>query len=443
MKRGVNRALLAALAFTGCVTTSAAKLSPREQALVDLQKGDGKAALPVLTQLARQSPRDLELARLVAEAHVKAGDTQDFLQALEQQDTAVSHYQQGLVRFSRTAEASSTALAHFRRAMELDPSQPEYQYRLGLGLLESEQFADARRELEAAVAAAPDRSSWYLPLAKARFRTGDTRGAIDGVRTAITGNPTPNEVKLARALMEQIADPFSHFPRAARPRLEQAIQWLDVADVPQQAIIELEELLHDFPDEAIVHALLGLAYGRIDDTGRAIDELKRAVELAPDDGKNHLYLAQLYEGHQRNQTAEEHYLRALEKNPVLVEAWLKLGDLAFERQDYVAARKDYAVAAHLTPDSEAARGKLALVYQLDGNWPAAARELQAVLERDPENLEFTLRLGVLHMEHFLKARTSDERDTAATQARKYLSKVLDAQPENALASRALERLKLK
>lgn len=443
MKPGVNRALLAALAFTGCVTTSSAKLTPREQALIDLQKGDGQAALPVLTKLARQAPGDLDLARLVAEAHVKAGDTQEFLQALEKQDTAISHYQQGLVRFSRTAEASSTALSHFRRAMELDPSQPEYQYRLGLGLLESEQFADARKELEAAVAAAPERTGWYLPLAKARFRTGDTRGAIEGVRTCITGNPTPNEVKLARALMEQIADPFSHFPRAARPRLEQAIQWLDVADVPQQAIIELEELLLDFPDEAIVHALLGLAYGRIDDAGRAIDELKRAVELAPDDGKNHLYLAQLYEGHQRGKIAEEHYLKALEKNPVLDEAWLKLGDLAMERQDLVTARQDFAVAAHLSPDNGEARARLAAIYQQDGNWPAAARELQAMLDRDPENLEFSLRLGVLHLDHFLKAKGPDERDAAATQARKYLSKVLEAQPDNALASRALERLNVK
>ncbi len=436
-------ALLAALAFTGCVTTSGTKLTPREQALVFLQKGDGKSALPLLTDLARKSPNDLDLARLVAEAHVKSDDTQDFLKSLEKQDTAIAHYQQGLVRFSRTAEASDAALAHFRRAIELDPSQPEYRYRLGIGLLESEQFAAARVELQAAVDAAPQRSGWYLPLAKARFRTGDTKGAVDGVRTAILGNPTPNEVKLARALMEQIADPFSHFPRSARPQLEQAIQWLEVADMPQQAIVELEELLHDFPDEAILHALLGLSYGRIDDAGRAIDELKRAVELAPEDGKNHLYLAQLYEGHQRAQTAEEHYRKALEKNPVLDEAWLKMGDLSFERQDYVSARQQYAVAAHLVPDSEAARGKLALMYQLDGNWPAAVKEIQAILDRDPENMEFTLRLGLIHMEHFLKARTAEERETAATQARKYLSKVLEAQPENALASRAVERLNLK
>jgi hypothetical protein len=58
-------------------------------------------------------------------------------------------------------------------------------------------------------------------------------------------------------------------------------------------------------------------------------------------------------------------------------------------------------------------------------------------------MEFTLRLGLIHMEHFLKARTAEERETAATQARKYLSKVLEAQPENALASRAVERLNLK
>ena len=50
---------------------------------------------------------------------------------------------------------------------------------------------------------------------------------------------------------------------------------------------------------------------------------------------------------------------------------------------------------------------------------------------------------MLHLDHFLKAKGPDERDAAATQARKYLSKVLEAQPDNALASRALERLNVK
>ncbi|MFO0595973.1 MAG: tetratricopeptide repeat protein [Myxococcaceae bacterium] len=430
----------------GCVTVSggaaSAKLTPREQAQVYLSRGDGKNALPILTGLFAAQPQDLALARMLAEAHVKAGSADAFLATLAGKDTAIAHYQQGLVRFTRSAD-TAPALTEFKRAAELSPGEPEFAYRLGVAQLESEQYPEARQTLEGAVAAAKERTAWSLPLAKARHRTGEVKGAVEAVRVAVVGGVTPAEAKTARALMDQIADPFAGFPRSARPQLEQAIQWLEINDVPQQAIVQLEELLRDLPDEAVLHSLLGLAYARLDDAGRAVDELKRAIELQPEDGKNYLYLAQIYEGRQRQKNAEEQYLKALERNPVLDEAWFKLGDLALERQDFVTARKNFEIASRLVPENVPAHGKLALVHQLEGNWPAAERELQAVLDRDPENVEFMLRLGILHTEHFTKARTDAERTTAANEATRWLNRVLEAQPENAIASRALERLKVR
>jgi tRNA(Ile)-lysidine synthase TilS/MesJ len=41
----------------------------------------------------------------IAEAHVKAGSADTFLASLAPVDTALSHYQQGLVRFARAADA--------------------------------------------------------------------------------------------------------------------------------------------------------------------------------------------------------------------------------------------------------------------------------------------------------------------------------------------------
>jgi tetratricopeptide (TPR) repeat protein len=125
---------------------------------------------------------------------------------------------------------------------------------------------------------------------------------------------------------------------------------------------------------------------------------------------------------------------------VLGEAWFRLGDFALERQDLSTARRHFIVASRLAPESSPAHGKLALVYQLDGDWPAADRELRAVVDKEPENLEFVLRLGLLHAEHAFKARSAKERTDATTEATKWLDKVLEAQPENALASRALEKL---
>ncbi len=432
----------ALLLLTACLSAHDAqvRLAPREEAQAFLQRGDGAAALPLLTRLQAKTPGDVSLARMVAEAHLKAGSAMTYVQSLATQDTALSHYQRALILF---AQGSESALSHFRRAIELAPQEPEFRFRLGVALLESERDELAHVELEAAVTAAPERTSWFLPLAKARFRTQDSAGAREAIRTVVNGEPSPADVRIARALMDQLSDPFLAFPRSARPQLEQAIHWLEVADVPQQAIGQLEEILRNFPEIAIVHTLLGLSWARLDDAGRAVEEFKRAIELAPEDGKNFLYLGQLYETRQRAQSAEEAFQKAIDRNPMLDQAWLSLGEAALNRQDYPAAKRHFQIVSHLLPESASAHGKLALVHQLQGDWQAADGQLRAVLTQAPDNLEFMLRLGVLHTERFTQAKNLTEREEASREATLWLRKVLAAQPENALASRALQRLSVR
>ncbi|MBL8934660.1 MAG: tetratricopeptide repeat protein [Archangium sp.] len=438
----MTRGLLALVLLAACVTTSTKTvLSPREQAMVALQKGNAAEAVRVLEPLRREAPNDLDLARAWAEANVKNGTGQQVLDQAATQDTAVSHYTRGLILFSNAREAGASAVDAFRKAVEKAPNEGELHYRLGIALLESEQFEPARESLAAAIERTPGKTSWHLAYAKALHRVGRSKDAIASVRTVVTGECTVQEAATARALMDEIADPFAGFPKSARPKLDQALGWLQVADVPQQAITELEDIAREFPDLGVVHALLGLAAARVDDAGRAIEELKRAIELSPDDGKAYLYLADLYTARQRGSQAKELYEKALERNPTLDDAWFKLGDAALERQELEKARTAFRTAARLKPDNWFSRGKLALVYQLESNWPAADRELKAELEQRPDNLEAALRLGLLHTEKYLKVKTPAEKQAAQTEASKWLEQVLEAQPENALASRALERVK--
>lgn len=128
-------------------------------------------------------------------------------------------------------------------------------------------------------------------------------------------------------------------------------------------------------------------------------------------------------------------------HPLLETAWFHLGDIHLERRDLTAARESFTVATALAPEAVAMRGKLALVYQLEGDFAAAERELRRVVEKDPENMEFSLRLGLLYTEQAMKASRPEARKTAASEAERWLMKVLETQPENAVASRALQQLK--
>ncbi|EPX57667.1 Tetratricopeptide repeat protein [Cystobacter fuscus DSM 2262] len=431
---------------TGCQHGAARRpLDARAQAREYLTKNQPERALPLLEAEAARAPEDLELARTLTEAHVKAGQAEAWIAELlrrnGQAERAVNHYMLGLAYFSRVSDAGSPAVAAFQRALELKPDEPEFHYRLGLALLESEQYAAAVGPLRRAAELAPERAGIRLPLAKALHRTGDEPGAVAALSVLVRKEPSPAEVATARALMNQLADPFTRFPKAAESKLEEGMRYLQELDAPHPAIIAFEEILRDYPDLAVVHALMGLAWQRLDDAGRAVEEFKRAIELAPADGKNHFYLGELYLARQRPEAALPHLEKAVELNPLLDMAWFRLGDIRLERKDLKAAGEAFRVLTHLEPDEAPPRGKLALVLQLEGDWAGAERELKHVVDKDPENLEFTLRLGILFTEQARQSTRLEERREAAAKAEQWLGKVLEAQPENAVASRALQQLK--
>ncbi|RKI20158.1 tetratricopeptide repeat protein [Corallococcus sp. AB030] len=440
---GLGLGLLA----TGCGhgQSQAPALSPQAQARAYLDGNQPDEAVKLLRELHARTPDDVDVARALTEAQVKAGRAdawaEELRQAIAKNERAVDQYMLGLTLFSRARDAGAPTVAAFERAIALSPTTAEFHYRLGVARLESEQYTAALGPLRKAVEMAPERAGWKLPLAKALARTGDTAGAVEALGTVVRGSPTPAEVATARALMNPLADPFQNFPKAAEAKLEEGMRYLHELDAPQHALIAFEEILHDYPDLAVVHALLGLAYQRLDDAGRAVDEFKQAIERAPQDGKNQLYLGELYLSRQRTEAARTAFEKAAALNPLLDLAWFRLGDMRLEARDLDTAKEAFQVAVTLAPDSAAARGKLSLVYQLQGDYAAAQRELKAVADKDPENTEFALRLGLLYTEEAQKARRPEDRQKAANEAERWLGKVLETQPDNAVASKALQVLK--
>ncbi len=448
MSRWLLVVVLGALALLPACRTAGeiAGLSPREQALHQLATGHPDRALPTLETLSQASPEDLDLARHLTEAYVKTGRAAELTARLAApapgaRPEHVRHYMLGLLHFASAAEAGAPALRELEQAVALAPQSAELHFRLGLVYLEAEQFPRALPELRRALELAPTKDSYQLPLAKALARTGDPKGAIAALRKVTAGTPTPAEVKLARALMDELSDPFVRFPKAAEAKLEQGLSALRERDAPQEAIVSFEEILQDFPDLPVVHALLGLSFAKIDDLGRAVDELKRAIELAPEDGKNHVYLADLYRGRQRQQQARDEYERALALNPLLDDAYFYAGDLALEAGQLEPAKERFRTLTFLQPDAAAPRGKLALVLQMSGDWAGAERQLREVLRRAPEDVEFMLRMGMLLAEKSEKVGGPEERKATREEALSWLRKVLERQPDNALASRAVDGLK--
>lgn len=432
-------ALLALLLLAACPNPAARAITKQDDARVLLERNKPEEAIPLLDELSARSPEDLTIARMRAEAYSKAGRSDELL-AKSTADTAVAHYTRGLLLFAEPGQ-SAKAIAAFEAAVAKNGSEAELHHRLGIALLETESFERALPPLQRAVELKPDARGFQLPLAKALYRNGKQREAIEALRKVAVSKPTPNEVATARALMAQITDPFANFPKSQEGRLEQGMRWLNVADVPQQAIIAFEEILQEFPDQAGVRALLGLAYQRIDDAGRAVDEFKRSIELDPSQGRPHFYLGVLYQSRQRTDQAREEFQRAIDLDPYIEEAWGRLGDLAIENGDAKGAERAFDVMVHLAPDAVVPKMKLSLALQLQKDFAAAEKQLNDALALAPESVELQLRMGLLFADKKRQSVRPEDRTVASENAEKWLRKVLDAQPDNAIASQALDAVR--
>jgi tetratricopeptide (TPR) repeat protein len=438
-----------AASVTGCGHVQGAaesRLTTLDQAKAFLQDGRPELALPLLIELQLRSPADCTVAKLEVEAYLRSGRAAELVSQLLSQprERALSHYMLGLVYGSKSRGEGSTSAAieaarEFERAISLKPDEAEFHHRLGVALLELRQYEESAASLSRALELDPDRTSAHLPLVKALHASGNTDEALRVLGKWLARRPAEGEIRIAKALIDEIVPPFAGLPSSWEARFIQGVAMLQEQDDPLEAIGVFEALLREHPEVAIAHTLLALCFQRLDDAGRAVDELRQAVALAPRDGRNHSYLGEFYLGRGQVQQAEGAFRRALELNPLLDEPHLRLGELALEKSDFKIAGRHLAIAALLSP-GRAVRAKLAQALQLDGDYAGAERELRALLKTEPENADLMLRLGLLHLDEHGRSANPERRSRSRAEAIRWLREVLRIQGDNVTAARALESM---
>lgn len=189
-------------------------------------------------------------------------------------------------------------------------------------------------------------------------------------------------------------------------------------------------------DVASYHEKLGTVAMQLSEWKRAKGALERAIELDPALFKAHYKLAQVDEHLDDPQAALYAYTHAIERGPRFVEAYIALGrlyaDLGYPKQAVQVLREGEKAAI---PSSEALarlHNVLGTVYQQQGDYEAAIRELQAALTIVPGMPSALFALGWTY------ALRGDRDD-----ARKYLERfiqVADAQTPESYVAAARERL---
>ncbi len=134
----------------------------------------------------------------------------------------------------------------------------------------------------------------------------------------------------------------------------------------QQALAEYDAVLELTGEDAAVRHNKALVYLAMKDSARAADEARRAVDLAPREGRYRITQAVAmlsmdpadWKGAEGALHAAEKLLKRVRDHVGLASAYDNLGFIAQHARDYPAARRWYTLALRHNPDDEKAREAL-------------------------------------------------------------------------------------
>lgn len=333
----------------------------------------------------------------------------------------------GISEEERASSETRASENELRAAVAQDPKSFGANHQLGVFYVHIQKYREAIPLLNTAFRIDPGDQANAYDLALAYKATGDYAWARDQIRQMLPHANTADLQRLLGDLDEQLGDPLAavrEYETAVRfdPSEQNYFDWgaeLLLHKAAQPAAEVFTKGSRTYPNSARMLAGLGAALyagGAYEDAARRLCD---ASDLKPKDPAPYLFLgemeiaasaplpcgeralARFAREQPENALANYYYAVALRRrerasenpaiaqqaeallekaviiDPKLGEAFLQLGDLYFERKDFVQAIGAYEKAIEVKPDLGEAHYQLGLAYKRTGEEAKARQEFRA------------------------------------------------------------------
>ncbi len=231
-------------------------------------------------------------------------------------------------------------------------------------------------------------------LGRVQAITGRLKLAADNFHKALTLDP--QNAQVLAALFSLYSKQNALEPAIAIAKKQTSLQpqettvWANLCDVLlragrfQEALDALNGALNSGANVADIRYLLGIAYFQMHRLDEARDQLRIAVDLAPERAEFWEMLGRLYV-EMRNASAAHCFEKAAEVTPPgLAREMLRQKASKFGFETLEQAESWARQVIEKNPDKPGGYGLLSLIQQQSGKFDDAAKSLEKVIETDPE-----------------------------------------------------------
>jgi tetratricopeptide (TPR) repeat protein len=345
-----------------------------------------------------------------------------------QEASFTAHYQLGrfLLRLGG-GERLTEAVAHLRRALELEPQQYDVRFELIAGYRAQGDAAQASTQLDFLRDARPsDPRVFYVSALLAADRN-DLQAAIKDFKEALHRDPSLAGawqdmglayIKLQRwpEAVEAFAELAARQPDSVDAAYFYALSLFNAGRVTD-AEREDRRTLRLNAGVAEAHTLLGVILAaRGNANSEAIEVLSQAIALNPKSFDAHFYLGRVLYTVKEYAGAVKELRAAVELNPRHAESRFFLGTALESAGDSELAMAEYKELVKLDPQSSMGQVGLGALLVKEGKTDEAIATLKRATTRDPKNFEAHRALGRAFNQSERFAEAVDVLKTAVTLA---------------------------
>ena len=417
----IRSAVAVLIPLLSAVCAGQSTKSNYDDAAAMVRQGKAELAIPLLTRLSAQSPRDLRVINLLGIALSAAGRKEEaetqFMQALKLDPGFMPAVKN--LALNQLALATGYANAHQNaKAAEALSHLPAHagsalHFEAGLLLARLERYADAAREFELARPGAADPYQVDFNLALASVKAGNYRAAISVAERVIGGGKTTSEIY---SLLSQALEGSGKTTQAY-----EALRSATLANPLDEApYLELMALCaeHENFDLSLkiagagIHALpashrlliqRGIVLAMMARFAEAEKDFRSASELAPRDTVAPVARALVLMRTERTAEAVEDLRR--QPDDYLV-SWLLAEALTRLGSENPEAITQLEKSIRLNPEFSESRLLLGKLLLAQGNTRGAITQLEKSLQLDPANIPATYQLATAYRKNGETARSA-------------------------------------